>query len=221
MRRRARRAAGHQRRLSNIRKNAAYKTAKVIRGTGATHAVVEGIDYKNMTKSAKGTKEQPGKNVAQKRGLNRSIQGQMWGLLILILSYSLVGGVIKVWPAYTSQTCSLCWHVDKNNRFRRLFHCMSCGFTHHADMNAGCNIENRGREKLGLPRIRIESLCTLPGYAGSALGIGQQDVEGDNTVGRVGNHTAGGASPTKRQTWTKVEDVVSKQARVVRLWDDV
>ena len=40
---------------------------------------IEDLEIKNMTKSAKGTLEEPGKNVAQKRGLNREIMRQSWG----------------------------------------------------------------------------------------------------------------------------------------------
>ena len=38
--------------------------------------VLEDLKVKNMTRSAKGTVESPGKNVAQKSGLNRSILEQ-------------------------------------------------------------------------------------------------------------------------------------------------
>lgn len=211
--------ASRMRKLANIRKNAVYKVANVLNNAGVTHAVVENIKTKDMTKSAKGTKENPGKNVAQKRGLNRSIQKQGWGLLVMVLSYILSGGVIRVDPAYTSQTCSLCLHVDKNNRWRRLFRCLSCGFIQHADVNAGCNIENRGRKVLGLPRRTIQSLQEVPASAGPASGIGLQDVEGGVTAGRACRGDCG--HPVKRQAWTEVEDVVSGRARVVRLWDDV
>ena len=211
--------ASRMRKLANIRKNAVYKVANVLKDAGVTHAVVENIKPKDMTKSAKGTKENPGRNVAQKRGLNRAIQNQGWGLLVMVLSYMLSGGVIRVNPAYTSQTCSLCLHVDKNNRWRRLFRCMSCGFVQHADVNAGCNIENRGRSVLGLPRRTIESLKEVPASAGPAPGIGLQDVEGGVTAGRACRGGCGHSA--KRQAWTEVEGVVSERARVVRLWDDV
>ncbi len=53
--------------------------------------------------------------------------------------------VVYVDPAYTSQGCSACDHVDKRNRpnqatFRRT----SCGFAEHADVNAAHNISSRG-----------------------------------------------------------------------------
>ncbi|WP_433425720.1 RNA-guided endonuclease InsQ/TnpB family protein [Microtetraspora malaysiensis] len=53
--------------------------------------------------------------------------------------------VIRVDPAYTSQTCSACGHVDKANRTdQATFSCTSCGFAEHADVNAARNIASRG-----------------------------------------------------------------------------
>ncbi|TXK44105.1 IS200/IS605 family element transposase accessory protein TnpB [Nonomuraea sp. C10] len=53
--------------------------------------------------------------------------------------------VIHVDPAYTSQQCSHCGHVDKNNRTsQETFVCTSCDFAEHADVNAARNIASRG-----------------------------------------------------------------------------
>ncbi|MGI5486281.1 RNA-guided endonuclease InsQ/TnpB family protein [Microtetraspora malaysiensis] len=53
--------------------------------------------------------------------------------------------VIHVDPAYTSQACSSCGHVDKRNRpDQETFACTSCGFAEHADVNAARNIAARG-----------------------------------------------------------------------------
>ncbi|MFP3373705.1 IS200/IS605 family accessory protein TnpB-related protein, partial [Pseudomonas sp. SIMBA_068] len=70
---------------------------------------VEALQVKNMTRSAKGTVEAPGKNVAVKAGLNRSISDASWGRLKALLHYKaeLNGGrVIEVDPKHTSQICS-------------------------------------------------------------------------------------------------------------------
>ncbi|WP_326644476.1 transposase [Streptosporangium sp. NBC_01755] len=53
--------------------------------------------------------------------------------------------VVYVDPAYTSQECSACGHVDKRNRpNQETFACTSCGFAEHADVNAARNIASRG-----------------------------------------------------------------------------
>jgi putative transposase len=52
-------------------------------------------------------------------------------------------GVVVVWvdPAFTSQACSACGHVDRANRpDQARFCCRSCGFAGHADWNAARNI---------------------------------------------------------------------------------
>ena len=49
--------------------------------------VVEKLQIKNLTKSPKGTIENPGKNVRQKAGLNRNILANKWGLIISQLTY--------------------------------------------------------------------------------------------------------------------------------------
>ena len=52
--------------------------------------------------------------------------------------------LVKVSPAYTSQTCSACGHIDKNNRKGEAFNCIVCGYENDADVNASINIHNRG-----------------------------------------------------------------------------
>jgi len=110
--------------------------------------VVEDLRIKNMTKSAKGTKETPGKQVKQKTGLNRSITQQSWGMFFELLEYKLQergGQLIKVDPKLTSQTCNKCGHVDKNNRkSQSKFECISCGHSDNADLNGAKNILDRG-----------------------------------------------------------------------------
>jgi putative transposase len=102
---------------------------------------VEDLKITSMTRSAKGTVAEPGKNVRQKAGLNRSILQSGWGLLVLRLEQKAPGRVEKVHPAYTSQRCSACGHVDRDSRESQArFRCTSCGFAGHADVNAAVNI---------------------------------------------------------------------------------
>ncbi len=102
---------------------------------------VEDLQIKNMTRSAKGTRGDPGRNVRQKAGLNRGILGSGWGLLVRRLEDKAPGRVEKVRPAFTSQRCSACGQVDGNSRESQArFVCTACGFACHADVNAARNI---------------------------------------------------------------------------------
>jgi putative transposase len=102
---------------------------------------VEDLKIKNMTRSAKGTAEAPGRNVRAKTGLNRQILRSGWGLLVRRLEDKAPGRVEKMNPAFTSQRCSACGHVDpKSRESQACFVCTACGFACHADVNAARNI---------------------------------------------------------------------------------
>ena len=102
---------------------------------------VEDLNIRNMTRSAKGTVEKPGKNVRAKAGLNREISRSGWGLLVRRLEDKAPGRVEKVPAAYTSQRCSACGHVDGRSRESQArFRCTACGYAGNADVNAARNI---------------------------------------------------------------------------------
>ena len=102
---------------------------------------VEDLHVTNMTRSAKGTREDPGRNVRQKAALNRGILRSGWGLLVRRLQDKAPGRVEKLSPAFTSQRCSACGRVDRGSReSQALFRCTACGFACHADVNAAKNI---------------------------------------------------------------------------------
>ena len=102
---------------------------------------VEDLKIGSMTRSAKGTAAEPGRNVRQKAGLNREILRSGWGLLVRRLHDKAPGRVEKVRPAYTSQRCSACGHIAAGSReSQALFRCAACGNTLNADGNAARNI---------------------------------------------------------------------------------
>jgi putative transposase len=102
---------------------------------------VEDLQIANMTRSAKGTRENPGRNVRAKAGLNRGILRSGWGLLVRRLEDKAPGRVEKVSPALTSQRCSACGQVDRGSRqSQAVFRCTACGFAANADVNAAINI---------------------------------------------------------------------------------
>ena len=102
---------------------------------------IEDLQVQKMTRSAKGTKEKPGKNVKAKAGLNRGISRSAWGKLATRLEEKAPGRVEKVPSAYTSQRCSACGHVALESRESQALHqCVACGFACNADVNAAINI---------------------------------------------------------------------------------
>lgn len=59
--------------------------------------------------------------------------------------------LIRVEPAYTSQTCRCCGHRVKENREERdWFRCVACGHEEDADIHAAKNILTRGYEYVGI-----------------------------------------------------------------------
>src|SRR6266699_1603044 len=102
---------------------------------------VEDLQITNMTRSAKGTRENPGRNVRQKAGLNRGILRSGWGLLVRRLEDKAPGRVEKIKPHFTSQRCSACGRVGgKSRESQAVFRCTACGFACNADVNAAGNI---------------------------------------------------------------------------------
>ena len=102
--------------------------------------VIEDLNTKAMTASAKGTAEKPGTNVQAKAGLNREILATGWGEMKAMLAYK-ANAIEVVHPAYTSQRCAACGHTAAKNRTTQArFACRTCGHTDHADVNAAKNI---------------------------------------------------------------------------------
>ncbi|MEQ4722875.1 transposase [Nonomuraea sp. B19D2] len=104
--------------------------------------VLEDLKVKNMMASASGTIDAPGRNVAQKRGLNRAIAGQAWGRTADFLTYKATdkGGKVAFVPAPgTSQECHACHTITEGSRqTQSRFVCKNtaCGWIGNADVNA-------------------------------------------------------------------------------------
>jgi putative transposase len=103
---------------------------------------IEALDVRAMTRSARGTIEQPGVGVAQQRGLNRGISRSGWGGLAARLQHKASGRVEQIPAGYTSQRCSACGHVAAGNRkSQAVFECEACtAGPCNADVNAARNI---------------------------------------------------------------------------------
>ncbi len=146
-RRRAREALARERRRGRIADR--NETHRVSKKLVAEHdfIAIEDLAVRNMTRSARGTAEQPGTNVAPKSGLNRTILDQSWGELREQLEYKAAwyGREVEVVdPAYTSQDCSRCGTRNPGATPGREYRCGSCGLTLDRDENAAINIRERG-----------------------------------------------------------------------------
>jgi putative transposase len=138
-------------RIANARKDFLHKATTTI---SLSHALVciEDLQVRNMSRTSKGTRQQPGKNVRQKSGLNRAILDQGWGEFRRQLDYKMSwnGGILlAVPPHYTSQTCPCCGHISKDNRQTQAqFLCVDCSYKNHADVVGAINILARGHRVL-------------------------------------------------------------------------
>ena len=103
---------------------------------------VEDLKITNMTRSATGSLEDPGQNVEAKKGLNREILKQNWGLILRQLQYKAEWAgreLVMVDPKYTSQTCHACGKRT-NPKASETLRCPHCGHFADRDVNAARNI---------------------------------------------------------------------------------
>lgn len=85
-------------RIANIRRDYLHKVTTTI---SKKHAmiVIEGLKVSNMSKSAKGTADQHGRNVKAKSGLNRAILVRAGMNYVASLSTSSFGVVVRCWQS--------------------------------------------------------------------------------------------------------------------------
>lgn len=105
--------------------------------------VTEELTVANMTKSAKGTVEKPGKSVAQKAGLNREILATAPARYNAMRKYKAeeAGVLLVTTPTKKlkpTQRCSGCWKLPtkKKTLGDRIHHCEFCGLILGRDKNA-------------------------------------------------------------------------------------
>ena len=112
--------------------------------------VIEDLKVKNMTASSKGTIDEPGKQVHQKSGLNRSVLNVAPFKFRTQLEYKAdrYGATMTaVNPRNTSRECPECGFTSSENRTtQEKFVCVNCGHKANADTNAARNILNRSKK---------------------------------------------------------------------------
>ena len=147
-------------RLARRRKDAAHKaTTKIAKNHGLI--VVEDLRVGNMTASAAGTVEAPGRNVRAKAALNRVMLDVAPYQIRQMLTYKAgwYGSRLLAVPAHsTSQRCSACGHTHADNRrSQEVFACLACGHTENADVNAAKNVLQLGITTEGRSGLVCES----------------------------------------------------------------
>ena len=150
-------------------RNACHRaTTEIVRKHGLI--AVEKLRIRNMTRSARGTAEEPGSQVQAKAGLNREVLTQNWSLLRSQLRYKAEWAgreYVEVDPRYTSQQCSRCRirnHPGRSETYR----CRSCGLVADRDVNAAMNILAAGVIAAGA-RTWAAGPCVAPEpYANAA-----------------------------------------------------
>jgi len=149
----------HQK-IRNCRKDFLHKITRKISKNHA-HIFLEDLKIKNLSKSAKGSIELPGKNVNAKSGLNKSILDQGWGIFCNLLNYKMnwMGGCIHyVDPRFTSQKCPRCSMISSQNRRNQShFHCIKCNYENNADHVGALNILAAGLAAMACQANSIRS----------------------------------------------------------------
>ncbi|WP_175964954.1 RNA-guided endonuclease InsQ/TnpB family protein [Burkholderia lata] len=134
-------------RIGNARRDYLHKATTTI---SKNHAMVciEDLQVRNMSRSAAGSTDAPGKNVQAKSGLNKAILDQGWFEFRRQLEYKLAwngGWLVAVPPANTSRTCPACGYVSADNRTtQEKFACIECSYEENADVVGALNILARG-----------------------------------------------------------------------------
>jgi len=127
-------------RIKNQRKDFCHKETKKIIDQ-YQYICVEDLDIKPMMESSHFAK---------------SIADASWHQFRQFLTYKAAEAGRKlglVNPAYTSQICSQCGHLEPKKLTNREHKCSQCGYTAHRDLNAAQNILALGLDGLGvIPR---------------------------------------------------------------------
>jgi putative transposase len=133
-----------------VRRDHRHKLARAL-VSRFTLIAVEDLAISNMTRSARGSIEAPGRHIRRKAGLNRAQLDQAWGAFLTTLSSKAEEAgttVVRVDPRNTSRACSECGVIDaRSRRSQAEFVCTVCGHALNADVNAARNILRLGSSR--------------------------------------------------------------------------
>ncbi len=134
-------------RRANRRTDGSRHIAKRVASTEGVRAVAsEAKNARQLTRSAKGTKQHPGVNVAQKRGLNRKLsRARFGGIRSDIERACQLRGIryVPVAAGGSSTTCHRCGSKGTRET-QAVFQCSDCGYVGNADYNSANVIGDRG-----------------------------------------------------------------------------
>lgn len=139
-RRLGRQVARLHERIGNLRREFLHgQTTRLV--TTCALIATEKIRPGNMSRSARGTLERPGKRVGQKAGLNREILSAGLGMAHRMLSYKAAEAGTKLHLSETrqlkpSQRCAGCWEIVPKPLSQRVHVCPHCGHTMQRDQNS-------------------------------------------------------------------------------------
>ena len=171
--------------IATLSKLLAAKKKQFITETAQRHCEensligLEKLDHKSMRKSARGTRQKPGKNVSAKKGLNRELAFIAPGIIIAAYKRAAIKTgtrIVLVSPKNSSMECSACGYISKKNReSQAVFLCKNptCGHSENADINAGQNILARAVDIISAERLAADTSNM------SAGGLGESPLQPD------------------------------------------
>jgi putative transposase len=177
----SRRLARAKEREANARRDWLHQVSRGIVGR-FDRIVLEALNLRGMTRTAKGTSEEPGVGVRAKAGLNRALLDAGFGMLASLIREKAAYAartVIEVDARYSSQTCSACGHACKESREGPRFLCVRCGHGADADVNAAQVILLRaespptratGHRSGRVAQCRLTTLTTIADTSGAGGG---------------------------------------------------
>ena len=145
-----RRLARAKEREANARRDTLHKLSRNLVDRYDVIAV-EDLRLRAMTRSAKGTMDQPGRNLRAKAGLNRALLDAGLSMLVTLIGEKAANAarlIVSVDARYTSQTCARCGYVAAASREGAHFICVRCGNRDDADVNAARCILLRAQSAL-------------------------------------------------------------------------
>lgn len=190
-------------RLARIRKDVAHCISKALVDSSDI-IVLERLATREMTSSDKGKDALPWER-QRDRKTRKDILDVGWAKIEGFVRYkALKAGkmIVRINPAYTSQRCCGCGHIEKDNRNdkndTKHFECLRCGHTEDADVNAAKNIRFLGVEEL---KLKIRKLASGERSDRSCwcLDGSMSLMTGEESSSWVGRVPDGAGSPTAQE----------------------